>query len=182
MGPMNAVTLKISLLLMAFGLFATSASATPYCDGTFDDHLNQQCIRSRLISIRKNTAINAALSERVIVLSKHLFHGIRSQNDSNYFAFIHAAKACYDVNEAGEFTADLAGVKFCASIRNSNMSRSLAIYAQMTKTNLKVLAKAVETDPESFNDLVIFLRSQTQENLDRTDYIWKTIYKRTFTP
>lgn len=131
--------LKTSLVFLAPGLIAFNVYSAPYCDGSFDDHLDRRC-PPRLVSLQKSSNVNAAMIEGVNRLSKRMSENLNSKSDSNFLAFVHAAKACYEVNESGEFLADLAGSKACPSIRNSHLSQSLSIYARMTKTNIKDLA------------------------------------------
>lgn len=177
------VSLKTSLAFVSIGFIASTSTSAPYCDGSFDDHLDHRC-PPRLVFLQTSPAANAALADSVSSLSKRISETApsNSNSDSNYLAFVNAAKACYDTNDAGEFTADLAGFKKCAFIRNSHLSMSLTIYATMTKTNIKNLARTVEMNPDSLGDLIVFLRSQTEENLDRTNHVWKAIFKKTLIP
>ena len=167
--------IKLAVLFFSISMAALVASAAPYCDGAWEDHSDKRCRRIRPV-LSQNAEINAALGEGLATLSRRISENHVVSENSNFIAFIHASKACYDTNEAGEFTADLAGSKKCAGIRSSNLSRSLAIYAQMEKTTINALSLQAEHDPASLNVLINYLKLQNQDNLDRATEIWINIY------
>lgn len=166
---------KSTLLIFSLSLTTFTAVAAPYCDGAWEDHSDKRC-RNFRISKMQGDALNATLGEGVATLSRRINEKHITDEDSNYIAFVHASKVCYDTNEAGEYSADLSGSKQCAGIRNSNLSRSLEVYARMERTNVKALSIRAEQNPESLNDLINFLKHQNEDNLDRTNDIWHQVF------
>lgn len=166
---------KSTLLFSILSLSTLSLSAAPYCDESRENHSNRRCRSSTLKKIQ-NSELDEVLREGIETLSRRISERHITELNSNYIAFIHASKACYEKNEAGLFTADLAGSTHCAGIRDSHLARSLEIYARMEKTTVKELSLRAERNPESLYDLISFLKHQTQDNLDRTNDVWHQIY------